>query len=190
MAALIVDTKAGFAGNCAKPDGGYVTDCRTLLARAACDREFLRHVKPITAGAHSPENPLRDEQAASLFKSATADAIFDAQICGYILAEQADIASAAGTAFACVQHSAGAFAIVDAHRLRLIQKVTGADTVKAADAARPLALFKDGKPVAIVITINDPELSALFKRVLAASADPVRATQLNGGMGLLQRRGA
>ena len=172
MSALILDKKRGLQGSCASPESPFITDGRSMLLRACCKQDFVSKVKGITIGNYGPKNPVPDHRSETIFKTAVQDAVYDAVIHGYILGADAQLSAKPEDPLACVTGPGEKVIVLDGHRLRLIQTVTGANGIKvsAEPEISKVVLFKDATPVAVQIAFTLPEVSKLFTRMVSQSS--------------------
>ena len=172
LSALIFDKKKALQGNCAAPDGKFITDGRMLLVRDACDKKFVERVKPIKSANHGPENPIADARCQKLFDNAIQDAKYNATICGYVLGASVGLLNEPEQPLVCLRGPGGRVLIVDGHRLLLAQNIAGANHVKlsAEEKPRMAVLFKDDVPVALLMNIDYAQGVATFEKMLEANS--------------------
>jgi hypothetical protein len=169
MSALILDRKRGFQGSCAYPDSPFITDGRTMLLRSCCNQDFVSKMKGITIGNYGPKNPVPDHRSETIFKAAVQDAVYVGVIHGYILGADAQFSGKSDDPLACVTGPGDKVVVLDGHRLRLIQNVTGANVIRvsAESEITKVVLFKDATPVAVQIAFTLPEVAKQFSRMIA-----------------------
>lgn len=174
LTALILNRKEAFRGNCAAPDGKFITDGHLLFKRSACNVDFQSNVKQVKVAAYGPECPLPDTQAQKLFDSTIRGAKHEAAICGYILGASAGATKDADMPLACLQGRAGQITIVNGHKLLFTQSVTGANCIKHEPGCGKIVMYKDDEPVAVLMAFKDSHAEALFQRMLAT--EPARTS--------------
>jgi hypothetical protein len=158
MSALILDRKRGFQGSCASPESPFITDGRTMLLRSCCKQDFVSKVKGVTIGNYGPKSPVPEHRSETIFKAAVQDAVYDAVIHGYILGQEAQLSGKPDDPLVCVTGPDDKVIVLDGHRLRLIQTVTGANLLKVSAEAEvsKVVFFKDSSPVAVQIAFTLP----------------------------------
>ena len=170
MAALILNYKEAFDGNCAGIDGRFITDGRSMLLRAACNDQFLAKLKSTKCGPYGPDNPVPEASTRNLFDETVKDATYAAVIRGYVLGAVVGKEYKATQPFVCITGPGERVTVVDGHRVLFIQAITGANTVKASVDPKScrLTFFKDEEPVALLITMDNDTLQTLFRQILDA----------------------
>ena len=170
MAALILNHKEAFDGNCAAIDGRFITDGRSMLLRSACDDKFLAKLKTATCGPYGPDNPVSEASTRKLFEETAKDAKYAAEIRGYVLGAVVGKEYKATQPFVCITGPGERITVVDGHRVLFIQSVTGANSVNVSvdPKSSRLTFFKDEEPVALLITMDNDTLQTLFRQILDA----------------------
>ena len=183
LADLVVSRKAAFEGICSAPESAYITDGRVLFVKSECDEKFA-NPKTVNVGRDGPRTHVSEECMTKIYRAAVEHATVEAQVMEYMFASQADGHQSAIQPFACITTAKHDVIIVDAHKLRFAQQKTGADSVRVATTKpekSPIVLFKNGKPVAIIMTFPAPDAAMAFKNMLLAhqhSADAKPAAVL------------
>ena len=173
LADLTVNRKRAFLGNCAGEQSAYVTDGRVLFVKSACEPRFAQS-KTVTVGGYGPAAPVREDQLQKVFDEAVRGATCEAEILGYVWGK--DIGRSENEMFACIATGSGAVVVVDADKLSFIQQQTGGEGVRVMakqPEKYPVVLTKASVPVAVCITLYVPEVTAVFKKMIAAASRSV-----------------
>ena len=143
-----------FDGNCAGVDGRFITDGRSLLLRSACDDKFLARLKTANCGPYGPDNPVPEASTRKLFDDSVRDSKYRCVIRGYVLGAVAGPECKATQPFVCITGPGERIAVVEGHRVLLIQTVTGANRVMVSVEPKSprLTFLKDDEPVALLVT--------------------------------------
>jgi hypothetical protein len=185
LSALILNMKEGFAGNCAVPGGDFVTDGRSMLLFSACDDAFLSKMKSAKCGTYGPDNPVSTASARKLFDTAVRDAKYGAEIAGYLLGHCLNAAYEPNQPFACIVGPGERIIVANAHRILLIQTVTGANNVKVSVDPNSLRLtfFKDEQPVALLLAMDESGVNDAFRNLLRPGTNALNITSLSSASG-------
>jgi hypothetical protein len=172
LSALILDKKKALSGNCAAPDGKFITDGRMLLVRDACEKKFVEKVKPGKSANYGPENPIPNDRCQKLLDNAVQDSKYEATICGYVLGASVGLFDEPEQPLVCLRGPGGRVSIVDGHRVLLAQNIAGANHVKVSYEEKPrmAVLYKDDAPVALLMTIEYAQVVETFENMLETNS--------------------
>jgi hypothetical protein len=184
LAALILNMNEAFSGNCAVPGGDFITDGRILLLRSACDETFLSKLKPGICAAFGPDNPVPAESTRKLFYSTVQDAKYEAKLVGYVLGASMGNTYESSRPFACIAGPGERITVANGHCVLLIQNVTGANRVMQSADPKSLRItfFKDAKPVALLMALNESSLNDVFRDVLNTTKNSSNVSVISSAM--------
>jgi len=174
LSELSVSRKNAFMGNCAAPESPFITDGRILLLKSACEPKIAQS-KTVKVGCYGPDSPAPLRYLKPLFDEAAKNSTVEGQIMGFAIAKDVGCIQENDQPLACITTERGNIIVMDAEKLRFIQHMTGADSVRVAakdPGKRPVLLVKSGQPVGVAITCHAPNAVAAFKKMLSASSRP------------------